>query len=230
MGKPKNPADPHRIERHKPDMHDKAELKKSLEKWARESKKEHARFLLARRLWAQARKHVKARRRQIKRLQVGPVKKFLKLCIAHAGEHEVGFSNTGPQIDKWEAECGMRGQPYCAMFLMYFYHRATGRQLGAGYAYTPNILNAAKQGVDFDLVHGSNYKPGDWVLYNFGSSAPVQHVGAIMHVRNPATKDFETIEGNTSPGNGGSQDNGGGIYIRNRKGQGIVAVVRPHWN
>lgn len=203
------------------------ELEKSLAEWNRLSKKRHAKLLKARAAFARARKAVLKRRKQLKHLknQKSELSRFLHLCVIHAGETEVGFSNTGKNIDKWEAECGLRGQPYCAMFLMYQYHKATGRKLTPAYAYTPNILNAARKGTDFTLISKGHERAGDWVLYNFGSRDPVQHVGAITRVIAPG--DNETIEGNTSPGNGGSQDNGGGVFIRRRHGSGVVAYVRP---
>ena len=40
---------------------------------------------------------------------------------------------------------------------------------------------------------------------------------------------YETIEGNTSPGNSGSQSNGGGAWRRFRPDSSIVYIVRPDW-
>lgn len=206
---------------------DRKQLIDSLEAWKQTSKKRHARLLRVRALYARAHKAVVKRRAQLRKLdaQKSELKKFLHLCVIHTGETEVGFSNTGKHIDKWEAACGLKGQPYCALFLMYQYAKATGRKLSCTYAYTPNILNAAKRGTDFTLIPRGQERAGDWVLYNFGSSAPVQHVAAITRVIAPG--DNETIEGNTSPGTGGSQDNGGGVFIRRRHGAGVVAYVRP---
>ncbi len=63
-------------------------------------------------------------------------------------------------------------------------------------------------------------KPGDLVGL-FGEST---HVGMIEK-RVPGG--WQTIEGNTSPGNSGSQSNGGGCFRRTRPDAAVVYIVRP---
>lgn len=55
--------------------------------------------------------------------------------------------------------------------------------------------------------------PGDLTLYSFGGSESV-HVGIHEKVRSDGL--YQAIEGNTSSGNSGSQDDGGGVYRRAR--------------
>ena len=49
-------------------------------------------------------------------------------------------------------------------------------------------------------------------LFDFGRGLP-QHIGVLRESVTPGAA-FQTIEGNTSSGPGGSQDNGGGLYAR----------------
>jgi cell wall-associated NlpC family hydrolase len=130
-------------------------------------------------------------------------------------------SNRGPKIDQWELRAaGYTGYPWCGAFV----HEAllqAGVDLPSGVVYTPTILAWAR-----NRQHGlrivNSPKPGDLVLMRFpgGNRDPVHHVA--LYVGNG-----RTIEGNTSSGNAGSQDNGGGVFLRTRPSSVIVAYVRP---
>jgi len=64
----------------------------------------------------------------------------------------------------------------------------------------------------------STPRPGDVVIYNFG------HTGILESAN---SKMITVIEGNTSPGNSGSQSNGGGVFRRTRKKSTVTAYIRP---
>ncbi len=66
-------------------------------------------------------------------------------------------------------------------------------------------------------------RPGDLVGL-FGESTHV----AMVEKRVPGG--LQTLEGNTSPGNGGSQAAGGGVWRRTRPDSAVVYVVRPDWS
>jgi hypothetical protein len=78
---------------------------------------------------------------------------------------------------------------------------------------------------------GSEVQIGDLALYG---SREADHVGLVVEVSNG--RDVETIEGNTSSGPGGSQSNGGGVFVRHRHTDGslggfpIRGYARPPWN
>jgi hypothetical protein len=59
---------------------------------------------------------------------------------------------------------------------------------------------------------------GDLVNYQFDGDNWPDHVGHVERVLRTGfnTIYLQTIEGNTSPGTGGSQDDGGGVYRRRR--------------
>ncbi len=68
----------------------------------------------------------------------------------------------------------------------------------------------------------ANAKPGD-VVGLFGEST---HTGMIEK-RVPGA--FVCLEGNTSPGNSGSQSAGGGLFRRTRPDAAVVYVIRPRY-
>jgi cell wall-associated NlpC family hydrolase len=130
-------------------------------------------------------------------------------------------SNRGPKIDDWQRAHGMLAQPWCGAFVGMAL-RAGGVRLPNGVVYTPTILAWAK-----NRQHGlsltSKPRPGDLVLYKFSNGpAPVEHVGLYIG-------EGLTIEGNTSSDEQGSQDNGGMVAVRRRRGRGVVAYVRVRY-
>lgn len=99
--------------------------------------------------------------------------------------------------------------------------------LKARLAYTPYICADASAGtngltrVPFDQV-----QEGDLVVFNFGSGI-AKHVGlAVGPFSNGYT---DCIEGNTSSGSSGSQDNGGGVFRRQRPVSHVICVARPDY-
>lgn len=134
-----------------------------------------------------------------------------ELAIAYARqavgvvEHPAG-ENRGPRIDEWLKACGIGPAPWCGCF-------ANGALMAAGFPaqpwlrYCPWIEQRAKAGEGGWSWHPiADAQPGDLVLY--GASIAV-HVGLYIGAG-------ATIEGNTSSGDGGSQDNGGGVFLRHR--------------
>lgn len=116
---------------------------------------------------------------------------------------------------------GMRG-PWCAMYISWCLHQAGIKWFR--YAYCPYIEADAKAGKHGMRLIGSKYATkGDIVLFGFGQREAV-HVGFV--VKNLGGGWFETVEGNTSAGNGGSQANGGGVFKRRRHISQIRCFVR----
>lgn len=134
-----------------------------------------------------------------------------QMAVAYARKH-VGVSehppnsNRGGIIDQWLRLCGLPPAPWCGCF-------CNACLVAAGFpsmpwlCYCPNIeaRSRTRQG-GWSWHSIGEARPGDLVLY--GSSV-AQHVG--LYVGNGVT-----IEGNTSAGTGGSQANGGGVYMRRR--------------
>lgn len=79
--------------------------------------------------------------------------------------------------------------------------------------YCPTILDLARaRRYGMQTITRDQARAGDWVLFDFGEGLP-QHIGTLT-TSVPAGGPFGSIEGNTSAGPGGSQDNGGGLYHR----------------
>lgn len=75
-------------------------------------------------------------------------------------------------------------------------------------------------------VPKNEVKAGDIVILNFKGTSETQHCGLVVDAQNNW---IQTIEGNTSPGMEGSQDNGGCVALKIRTMSQIVGVCRPKY-
>ena len=73
-------------------------------------------------------------------------------------------------------------------------------------------------------------QPGDIAILNFHGTKATEHCGLVVDV---GLKDgiytVTTVEGNTSPGLEGSQDNGGCVALKDRYIRQVIAVCRPQY-
>lgn len=143
-----------------------------------------------------------------------------------AAAREVGYTErpTGSNRTKFAAIAGHpNGQPWCASFVVAIARRV-GLQLPSESAYTPTMAAGFKNVGRW--VTPKNIEPGDVVFYDFpDSKRRIQHVG--IAAARPAAGFIDCIEGNTSAGSSGSQDNGGGVYRRRRPLAHVVGAGRP---
>lgn len=146
----------------------------------------------------------------------------------HVGEQPPG-SNRGPQVDVWNQASGVAPGPaayWCQSFANAVLVHGGGEQIHSGY--TPAIVEWAREGKYGLRLIGSSYslaQPGDFVYFKWPGISHdfCDHVGVRLAGSAPAT-----AEGNTSPGKGGSQNNGGVVAIHGaERVQYCVAVVRP---
>lgn len=121
---------------------------------------------------------------------------------------------------------GMDGVPWCAMFVWFVLEHFQLRHIKS--AYTPTVAQwYADQKRGF--TDETKIQVGDLLFFNFPDTLDrIQHIAF-------ATSPFkagkvETIEGNTSAGPGGSQDNGGGVFRRDRGPAEIVYIGRPFYS
>jgi len=141
------------------------------------------------------------------------------------------MSNKGPRVTKWQELCNYPGAgvPWCQCFCvnsLYFgsHNRIDPADIGG---YTVSVVNRARRheimgGRDgWSVVAFSKAKPGDWCYFDFDGTG-IEHVGVFLS----QTSDTVTCcEGNTSKGNGASQSNGGGVFVRTRPKHLVAAVV-----
>lgn len=146
----------------------------------------------------------------------------LAAAAAELGTVESPANSNKTKYGRWY---GADANPWCAMFVSWIFAHQ-GLPLPAstskGFAYTP--AGAAwfqKQG---RWTHTP--RRGHVVFYDFPGDGVnrISHVGIVEKVN--ANGSIVAIEGNTSPGNGGSQRDGGGVYRRTRS-TGIVGYGVP---
>lgn len=160
------------------------------------------------------------------------VEAVLRVARSQVGttEHPAGSNET-----PYGAAYRMNGVAWCGIFQWWiFKHAAGGVDLhDAGIRdpqYTPSFFQEAAR-AGWPVVHGDAIRPGDVLFFDFKApfnTSGIQHV-AIAAGR-PAGGYVRTIEGNTSSGSEGSQDNGGGVFERSRSLSVIVAAVRPPYS
>lgn len=159
------------------------------------------------------------RRRQA--AQGGARKRAVKWALEQVGtvEQPPG-SNSGPKISGWIlAGGGTPGWAWCQYFANAVAVHGGCAQLPTGY--TVFVMQGRYRDLGFVPIPVSQAQPGDMLFYKFPgvSSDPCDHVGIKV--------DADTsVEGNTSSGNAGSQNNGGGVYTRVRPRALIVGAVR----
>ena len=119
------------------------------------------------------------------------------------------------------------GQPWCAGYVVWTDLKAKAPILPVQSAYyCPSRVQYARAHQLWDA--DGRYQPGDEVFFAFTiagqASGLAEHVGRVLA---DDGKVITTIEGNTSSGDAGSQDNGGGVYIRKRPhGPTVLGALR----
>ena len=136
----------------------------------------------------------------------------LDVARAELGTTESPAGSNRTKYGKW---MGLDGQPWCMSFVQWCFAQA-GRPLPCKTGSCSALLRWY-QANQPDRVTQTP-QPGDIVIYSFG------HTGIV---ESAAGSTFTAIEGNTSPGAAGSQDNGGGVYRRTRGRSTVTACIRP---
>lgn len=157
--------------------------------------------------------------------------------VLYCARQWIGYSRwddpePGTVFGRWYAKLvddsyfGESGIPYCAMFVSYCLNWAGFEAAGLPGAYVPWILSANSDAGR--LVANEDAQPGDLVMFDWQGDGVADHIG-IVEENHPDEGWMQTIEGNTSPGSGGSQSNGGGVYRRARNYSSIIGVARPYY-
>jgi hypothetical protein len=154
----------------------------------------------------------------------------LAFAKSHLGVHESpANSNWGHPVQDWVALAGYTSPaPWCGCFVNACLVSA-GLPSGAPWSigYCPAVKVHAQRGEGGWSWHTEGH-PGDVILYA-GSDGIAEHQGLVLRWLGPGHA--ETIEGNTSKGDG-SQSDGGIVAQRDRvstPGFKIVGCARPPW-
>lgn len=139
-----------------------------------------------------------------------------------------GHGGAGANHTKYAAEAGLpNGVYWCAVRVS-----AIGRRCGLHIAGGPTTSTRALKGAaekEGCWVRPADIQPGDIVLFHLtgrnGPGAP-DHTGICVAVDHH-TGTVTTVDGNTSFGPGGSEDNGGAVAKRTRPLTAALGASRP---
>jgi hypothetical protein len=140
---------------------------------------------------------------------------------AAKGVHEVGESNTGPEVDKFQAEFHLHGEPWCGCLAGYaaiVFGHCLASELS--FWYGPALIQQAAERKDgcypvpFEQIQGGE------ILVLWGG----EHVVTAAAPSKGST--VETGEGNTSPTNGNSQADGGAVAMKTRSRSDVSVAIR----
>ena len=143
---------------------------------------------------------------------------------------ELGYTESpaGSNCTKYGAAYGWDGVPWCCTFLWWCFRQAgeSSAYFGGGKTASCGTL------LRWYREHGQTVpveevQPGDIVILNFHGTQDTEHCGLVSWA---GAVNLTTIEGNTSPGLEGSQDNGGCVALKRRFPSQIVAVCRPTYS
>lgn len=181
---------------------------------------------------------VRASRRKPKPVPMSEHEHALKIMQTWAAEglkESPAGSNRVPRLQAVGKAQGLNsyyynmGWPWCAYSAMLAAHNAGSASAKAGFAgkfnvlYVPEIEAEARAGRHgMRLVGWKDARPGDFVIFNWDGGVP-DHIGMLVGTE---VGYAVTVEGNTSADSGGSQSNGGGVYIRHRDRSTIQSIVR----
>ena len=128
--------------------------------------------------------------------------------------------------DKWLLENGVA---YCDIGVTWVFWKAGLLDILPGKQSYNVDYRTTKARQASALINKYSAKPGDVLVFDWNwKTASCDHVGILEKYLGNGV--YQTIEFNTSPGNSGSQGNGGGVYRRTRKASQIRHVIRPKWS
>lgn len=146
-----------------------------------------------------------------------------------AAASEIGYTESpaGSNRQKFAAEAGLtNGVYWCAVFVSAIARRCNIPVYGAPTASTRALRTAAINAGHW--VSAAEVRPGDVLLYHLtGRNGPGQPDHTGICVEGPHNGVIVAVEGNTSSGPGGSQDNGGGVFKRTRPLSVVLGASRP---
>lgn len=144
---------------------------------------------------------------------------LLSLVKKQVGVTEYPPSSNCVKYNTWFYGKKVQGAsyPWCMAFVQWCFDQI-GMPLPHKTASCNDLLSWYKRYAPECIV--SRPKAGDIVIYTFG------HTGIVVDGSNYPV--IHVVEGNTSPGESGSQDNGGGVFLRKRGSSLVKAYIRPY--
>lgn len=153
--------------------------------------------------------------------------------VIETARADLGYTENPPGSNRtkyWESyDPKMQGQPWCVAFLWWVFQQAGERMafFGGGKTASCSMLLRwyREQGL---VVDKRDIQIGDILILNFSGTQDTQHCGLVVD-KGKLAGTWYTIEGNTTPGEEGSQDDGGCVALKMRSVRSVVAVCRPQY-
>jgi hypothetical protein len=156
---------------------------------------------------------------------MGTAKQALDLARLQIGYIE-GPRNNETKYGAWS---GYNFQPWCGSWTNWILH-FSGTTGEPSSVWTPGGAQSYQKLGRWIQRGSADVRPGDLVFFDWGGStlaSKVDHIG-IVEAPLPDGR-IQTIEGNTSPSDAGSQGNGGGCWRRIRPRGVIAGFGRPNY-
>ena len=151
--------------------------------------------------------------------------------VIEVARADLGYTEDPPGSNrtKYGEAYGMNGVPWCVESLWYWFNEAGERMafFGGGKTASCSMLLRwyREQGL---VVDKRDIQIGDILILNFSGTQDTQHCGLVVD-KGKLAGTWYTIEGNTTPGEEGSQDDGGCVALKMRSVKNVVAVCRPQY-
>lgn len=146
-------------------------------------------------------------------------KRIVEIAKSYIGVTEQG-NNKGKEVERFQkTHGGAIGQSWCAYFIATLLDEAGAKEPTYRKGTAQGYIN--KKSIRASRVAKGYYKLGSgnylavWAKYKKNRNTGNGHIALVTNQIRADT--IETIEGNTSSGDYGSQDNGDGVYSRKRK-------------
>lgn len=151
--------------------------------------------------------------------------------VIEVARSDLGYTESPPgsNMTKYGEAYGMNGVPWCVEALWFWFNQAGERMafFGGGKTASCSMLLRwyREQGL---VVDKREIQIGDILILNFSGTQDTQHCGLVVD-KGKLAGTWYTIEGNTTPGEEGSQDDGGCVALKMRSVRSVVAVCRPQY-
>lgn len=151
--------------------------------------------------------------------------------VIETARADLGYTENprGSNLTKYGNSYGLNGVPWCVIFLWYVFQQADEKMAFFGGAKTASCGTLYRWYKEQGLsVLNKDIQVGDILILNFSGTQDTQHCGLVVE-KGKLAGTWYTIEGNTSPGLEGSQDNGGCVALKLRSVKSVVGVCRPQY-
>lgn len=154
---------------------------------------------------------------------MGTVDAMISAATASLGYKE--GRNNDTSFGRWY---GLNYNPWCDMAVSKWAADSANSAVVGRFAYCPSHVNWFKARGQWHNRTAAA-KRGDIVFFSWDGGPVADHVGIVTEDAAPGAS-VRTIEGNTSSGSAGSQDNGDGVYRRTRARSVILGFGRPAYD